>query len=283
MSHNPLSVNVGRGGLFRGRSWHLHVLTWLAMFVIGFPLLYAALVSTQTNAEVFAFQLTPGDSFGRYFEQLFTERNIRRAMINSLQQAVLVTVSKTVLSMMAGLAFVYFKFRGKWLVFFFVLITLMMPTEVMILALFRFTGDLGINNSMAALVLPFAASATAAFMFRQHFVSLPSELPEAAQIDGAGPLQFLWRILLPLSWNTIGALAVIHFVYTWNMYLWPVLVIQDRSEEVIQQSLASLQATDVALTYGPLMLGALLASIPPVLVFLALQKPFMSGMAITTK
>lgn len=275
-----LTLNVEGGGWFRGRSWPVHVGLWLAMLVILFPMAYAALVATQTNAEVFRFQLTPGSGLADHFDQVWNERNLGRFMWNSTVQAVLVTAAKTVLSLLAGLAFVYFKFRGKWIVFFFVLITLMMPTEVMILALFRFVSDLGWKDSMAGLVVPFAASATGAFLFRQHFANLPRDLAEASQIDGASPLQFLFRILIPLSWNAIGALAVIQFVFVWNMYLWPVLIISDQEEQVIQVGLQGLQGIDTGLTFGPLMLAALLASIPPTLVFIALQKPFMSGFAL---
>lgn len=273
-----LTIHVGRQ-----RTWHLHVISWVAITLIGFPLLYAVLVSTQTNAEISAFKLTPGSSFLDHFQRVWVRERFGVAMWNSTVMAVLITVLKAVLSMVAGLAFVYFRFRGKSLLFFVVLITLMMPTEVMILALFQTTAGLGMNNSMWALVVPFAASATSVFMFRQHFVSLPSELSEAAQLDGCGPLQFGWRILLPVSWNVIGALTVVNFTYAWNMYLWPTLVINDREERVIQQALTSLTGGDQVTQYGPLMLGALLASIPPLLVFLALQKPFMSGFAMSDK
>ncbi len=276
-----LSLNVGKPGLLRGRRWPTHVLIWGSMLIILFPLAYAALVSTQTNAEVFRFQLTPGSGLGKHFDQVWNDRNLGRLMWNSFVQAFLITGAKTVLSLLAGLAFVYFSFRGKWLVFFFVLITLMMPTEVMILALFRIVADLGWRNSMAGLVVPFAASATGAFLFRQHFANLPRDLSEASQIDGATPLQFLFKILIPLSWNVIGALAVIQFVFVWNMYLWPVLIISDRDQQVVQVGLQGLATLDTGLTFGPLMLAALLVSIPPAIVFIALQKPFMSGFALT--
>jgi sn-glycerol 3-phosphate transport system permease protein len=276
-----LSLNVGKPGLLRGRRWPTHVMIWGSMLIILFPLAYAALVSTQTNAEVFSFQLTPGSGLGKHFDQVWNDRDLGRLMWNSLVQATLITVAKTVLSLLAGLAFVYFSFRGKWLVFFFVLITLMMPTEVMILALFRIVSDLGWRNSMAGLVVPFAASATGAFLFRQHFANLPRDLSEASQIDGATPLQFLFKILIPLSWNVIGALAVIQFVFVWNMYLWPVLIISDRDQQVVQVGLQGLANLETGLTFGPLMLAALLVSIPPAVVFIALQKPFMAGFALT--
>jgi sn-glycerol 3-phosphate transport system permease protein len=276
-----LSLNVGKPGLLRGRRWPTHVMIWGSMLIILFPLAYAALVSTQTNAEVFRFQLTPGSGLGKHFDQVWNDRDLGRLMWNSLVQATLITVAKTVLSLLAGLAFVYFSFRGKWLVFFFVLITLMMPTEVMILALFRIVSVLGWRNSMAGLVVPFAASATGAFLFRQHFANLPRDLSEASQIDGATPLQFLFKILIPLSWNVIGALAVIQFVFVWNMYLWPVLIISDRDQQVVQVGLQGLANLETGLTFGPLMLAALLVSIPPAVVFIALQKPFMAGFALT--
>lgn len=275
-----LSINVASTGFIRGRSWPIHLGLWFAMLIILFPIAYAALVATQTNAEVFRFQLTPGSGFWDHFDQVWNERNLGRFMWNSMVQAILVTTAKTVLSLLAGLAFVYFSFRGKWIVFYFVLITLMMPTEVMILALFRLVSDIGWKDSMAGLVVPFAASATGAFLFRQHFANMPKELSEAAQIDGATPLQFLFKILIPMSWNVIGALAVIQFVFVWNMYLWPVLIVSDQDKQVVQVALQGLRSTDTGLTFGPLMMGALIASIPPAIVFIALQKPFMSGFAL---
>ena len=278
-----LSINVSKPGFIRGRSWPIHAALWFAMAVILFPLAYAALVATQTNAEVFRFQLTPGSGLADHFDVVWNDRNLGRFMWNSTVQAVLITVAKTVLSLLAGLAFVYFSFRGKWIVFYFVLITLMMPTEVMILALFRFVSDLGWKDTMAGLVIPFAASATGAFLFRQHFANLPKELSEAAQIDGASPIQFLFKILIPMSWNVIGALAVIQFVFVWNMFLWPVLIVSDQDKQVVQVALQGLRNTDTGLTFGPLMLAALIASIPPAIVFIALQKPFMSGFALSAE
>ncbi len=275
-----LSLHVGKPGLIRGRRWPTHVAIWFSMAIILFPLAYAALVATQTNAEVFSFKLTPGSGLSKHFDQVWNDRNLGRLMWNSLVQAALITGAKTILSLLAGLAFVYFKFRGKWLVFFFVLITLMMPTEVMILALFRIVSDLGWKDSMAGLVVPFAASATGAFLFRQHFANLPRDLSEASQIDGASPFQFLFKILIPLSWNVIGALAVIQFVFVWNMYLWPVLIVSDQDKQVVQVGLQGLQTLDTGLTFGPLMLAALIVSVPPAIVFIALQKPFMSGFAL---
>lgn len=264
------------------RRWGIHLLLWLACFIVGFPLIYAVLVSTQNNAEVITKQFYPGTSFAANWEAVMITRQLGNYMVNSTIQAVVVTVGKTILSLLAGLAFVYFRFPGKWLVFGFVLVTLMMPTEILIIALFRFVSrDLGWGDSFLAITVPFLASATGSFLFRQHFANIPAELSEAAQLDGANPMQFLFRVLMPISWNTIGALAVIQFVYVWNMYIWPLLIIRDTSRQVIQVGLGAFRNIDTSLTYGPLMLAAVVASIPPVIVFVLLQKQFMSGFAIT--
>jgi len=275
-----LTPGVQRVGLVRGRKWPYHIgLTVTALF-IAFPLLYAMLVATQNNTETFAFQMTPGSALRSNFEAVWVKRDFAGAMWNSLQMSVLVTTGKTILSLLAGLAFVYFKFRFKWFIFFFVLVTLMMPTEVMILAMFRMVSGFGWQDTMTALVVPFLASATGAFLFRQHFANLPGDLLEAAQIDGATPVKFLTRVLIPVSWNVIAALFVIQFVYTWNMFLWPSLIVRDESRSVVQVALQTLTEVDGSVTYGPLMLAAIIASIPPAIIFVLMQKRFMSGFAI---
>jgi sn-glycerol 3-phosphate transport system permease protein len=263
------------------KRWWAHLLLIVSCGIIGLPLFYAILVSTQTNAQVFNYQFAPGDSLAYNWNIVMNQNKLGNYMVNSVIVAVAVTVGKTILSLLAGLAFIYFRFPGKWILFFFVLITLMMPTEILVIALFRFVNALGMGNTYGALIVPFIASATGAFLFRQHFANIPAEFSEAAQLDGATPLQFLWKVLVPMSWNTIGALAVIQFVYVWNMYLWPVLIMQGPERQVVQVGLRTLIGGDIAISYGPMMLGAVIATIPPLVVFILLQKQFMSGFALT--
>lgn len=263
------------------KRWYAHLILWIACFLVGFPLFYAVIVSTQSQSEVFNYRFLPGSSLGDNWNIVINNRHLHTYMLNSIFISVVVTAGKTLLSLLAGLAFVYFRFPGKWLVFGFVLITLMMPTEVLILALFRFVNSLGWGNTYLALIIPFLASATGTFLFRQHFMNIPAELAEAAQLDGATPLQFLFRVLVPMSWNTIGALAVIQFVYVWNMYIWPALAIKDQGSQVVQVGLGTLTGGDASQVFGPIMLGAVLASIPPIVVFILLQKQFMSGFALS--
>jgi sn-glycerol 3-phosphate transport system permease protein len=262
------------------KRWYIHLGLIVTCFILGFPLIYAIIVSTQTNANVFDYQFTFGDSFVTNWNIVMGTRSLWLYMWNSLVMAVTIATVKTLFSLLAGLAFVYFRFPGKWVVFGFVLITLMMPTEVIFIALFRFVSSLGLPAYLN-LVLPFLASATGAFLFRQHFSNIPPELSEAAQLDGANPLQFLFRVLIPMSWNTIGALVVIQFLYAWNMYLWPRMIISANETQVVQVGLRSLLAVESGLSYGPLMLAAVAVSVPPVLIFVLLQKQFMSGFALT--
>lgn len=260
--------------------WPVHAFLIFACFLLGIPMLYALLIATQSNAQVFAYQFTPGASLQANLDVVLL-REIPRYMLNSVFVAVAVAFGKTVLSLLAGLAFVYFRFPGKWLVFGFVLVTLMMPIETMAIALFRAVSALEWDNTYTALIVPLLASATGSFLFRQHFANIPPELSEAAQLDGATPLQFLWRVLIPISWNAIGALVVIQFLYAWNLYLWPRMIISSQDNQVVQVGLRSLVAgVETGETYGPIMLGAVIASLPPVIVFVLLQKQFMSGFAL---
>jgi sn-glycerol 3-phosphate transport system permease protein len=263
------------------KRWYAHLVLITACLISGIPLFYALLVSTQTNAEVFQYQFTAGSGLVSNWNVVFHERHLHEYMLNSVVMTLGITVGKTIFSLLSGLAFVYFRFPGKWLVFGFVLITLMMPTEVLIIALFRFINDLKWQNTYWALIIPFTASATGTFLFRQHFASIPAELSEAAQLDGANPLQFLFQVLVPMSWNTIGALAVVQTIYAWNMYLWPNLVISDPNLQTIQTGIGALRLGGGALRFGPLMLGAVFTSLPPVIVFILLQKQFMSGFTLT--
>jgi len=284
-------MKTARATLHR-RTWPTHLMLVLVVLVLCGPVLYALLVSTQSNADLFGDRLLPGDRLDENWSVVMgdapTGRHLWTYMRASLLVSTIIALGKIITALLAGLAFVYFRFPGKWAVFGFVLVTLLMPTEITVLALFRQVSELGWDDTATwlpgwmpplGLTIPFFASATGAFLFRQHFANLPADLAEAAQIDGVRPLQFLWRILIPLSWNAIGALAVIQFIYGWNMYVWPRLL-QPRNQ-LVQVGLATLSQADQGQVYGPLMLGAVVASLPPMVVFLVLQKPFMKGMALS--
>ena len=266
--------------------WKTHLALILVCFFVALPALYATQVATLTRHEAFQYppRLVPGGDFYDNIKSLWELKNFDKLFINTFVVAMAVVIGKTITSMLAGLAFVYFKFPGKWVLFFFVLLTLLMPTEIIIVPLFRLVSDLewGSNNPRLALTIPFMASATGAFLFRQHFSNIPRELLEASQMDGASPLRFLFSILFPMSWNVIGAMGVIQFIYMWHQYLWPLILIDEIDDQLIQVGVNEAFAIGAQTDFGIVMAAGVVASIPPVLVFILLQRQFMSGFALTS-
>jgi len=259
-----------------------HALLILVCFLVMMPVLFAVSKSTQTRAEVFRFppQLGPGSAFLDNYRTAWNSFNLGLYMKNSLIIALIVMFFKTAFSMLAGLALVYYDFPFKNAVFYFILFTLMMPTEIMIIALFNLVSDLGWGNNYAALTVPFLASATGVFLFRQHFSSIPADLMDAARVDGATPLRFLWSVLVPMSWNTVGAMALIQFIYMWNMYIWPLVIIREGTRQVVQVGLRSMTAQQDTTNWGVVMAGAVLAMLPPLVVFVLLHEQFTRGFAL---
>jgi sn-glycerol 3-phosphate transport system permease protein len=266
----------------RGRGTLLtHVILSLAVLIVASPLIFALIKATQSSAQVTGPSLLPGLNVLANVRAAWQGAGLGHYMVNSAIVAVCVTVGKTVLSLLAALAFVYFRFPLKGLLFALVLFTLMLPTELLIVALFDVvSGSLRWANSYAAIIVPFVASATGVLLFRQHFMNIPASLSDAARMDGAGPLTFLGRILIPMSWNTIGALAVIQFVSAWDQYLWPLVIMQTDNKQVIQVGLSKLIDVEGQSNWGAVMAGAILAIVPPVAVFTLLQEQFSKGFAL---
>ncbi|HKK32992.1 MAG TPA: carbohydrate ABC transporter permease [Desulfomicrobiaceae bacterium] len=260
-----------------------HTTLTLSVLIIAAPIIFAVIFSTQTPGQIFSYP--PKFSFGtamwENYSMVWNDYNLGRFMLNSFYIAIAVTVGKTVVAFCAALALIYFAFPLKSWVFVFILLTLMMPTETMIVALFEQVADFGWANSYAALIVPFLASATGTFLFRQHFLQIPTSLLDAARIDGAGPLRFAWHIVLPMSANVIAALAVIEFVYMWNQYLWPLIVIQESSYQVVQVGLRMMTAGQDATNWGIVMAGAIVSLVPALIVFMLLQEQFSRGFALS--
>lgn len=266
------------------KHWYAHLILLIAILIIGFPLFYAMLISTQNTPMVFNHQLTPGPYFWDNLETVMNDRNMGRFMLNSAFIAGTIAIGKTIMSILAGLGLVYFRYPGKWLVFGFILVTLIMPGDVYIIGLLRRVNSFEHwPHPYVGLTLPLLASATSVFLFRQHFMSMPPDLSEAAQLDGANPVQFLMRVLIPMSWNTIGAIVVIMFLFGWNQFLWPLIYLRTDTElQVVQWGMNSLsQAEEVGEVFGPQMMGVIITSLPPLIIFLLLQKQFMSGFSLT--
>lgn len=266
--------------------WGVHLSLMVICFILCIPALYA-LQSATLTAEQGLFPparlFPPGDDFIPNVQQLFEKLNFGQYIGNTVVVSFVVVIGKTILALLAGLAFVYFHFQGKTLLFFVVLLTLLMPTEIILLPLFNMMSQLGWGQSypQLALTMPFLATATGAFLFRQHFSNIPRELAEAAQIDGATPLRFLVSVLIPMSWNVIVAHSLIQFISSWNQYLWAIFIINDPTAQVIQVGVRQAANFDLAPDYGVLMTAGIVASLPPLVLFVLLQRQFMNGFALT--
>lgn len=280
----PTSKTRKRVG-FGNIQYSKHIPLMIVCFLVAFPALYALLISTMTRHQAFQYppRLVPGGDFWNNVTLLFDTQQFDKLFMNTLIVALVVVIGKVVTSMLAGLAFVYFRFPGKWFLFFFVLLTLLMPTEIIIVPLFRLISDLqwARTNPRLALTVPFLASATGAFLFRQHFSNIPRELLDAAQIDGASPIRFLFSVLFPMSWNVIGAMVVIQFIYMWHQYLWPIIIISETENQLIQVGVNNSFAVGAQTDFGIVMAAGVVASVPPLIVFILLQRQFMSGFALT--
>ena len=265
----------------------VHALLLACVVVIAFPLYYAFVISTQTVEEVIARPpiLTPSAHAVTNYREAWRRSHMERLLWNSGVVAVVSAVGKIVISILSAFAIVYFDFRGKSLVFWMILITLMLPVEVRIMSTYEVIGNLGWLNTYWGLTVPLMASATATFLFRQFYQTVPNELAEAAQIDGAGPMRFLWSFLLPLSWTNIAALFVVLFIYGWNQYLWPLMITNTEAMRVVViglQDLVPRTGTHVP-EWNIMMAAAIMALLPPVLVILLMQRWFVKGLIESEK
>jgi sn-glycerol 3-phosphate transport system permease protein len=270
-------------GAVEERSLLPHVGLTLAILVMASPLLLAFVMSTQTVPEVYDItNLAVGsDGLSNYVEVL-TTYGMTQYMINSLVMSIVVTVGKLAVSLLAALALVYYDFRFKNAIFFLILFTLMFPVPVRIVPLYELVAALGWSNTLLALTGPYLASATAVFLLRQHFMSIPVSLVESARLDDVGPVTFLYRVLVPMSKGMLTGLGVITFIYSWNQYLWPLIVISDQNKQVVQVGMKYLQSVGNAgqTDWGLIMAGAVLALLPPLLALVAFRGPLLETLGL---
>jgi len=270
-----------------------HLVLIAGVVLVAFPIYVALMASTYTLEELLQgrIPLLPGGHFiANYSEALLagvsgsSSPPVGLMMVNSLVMALIICVGKIAISIIAAYAIVYFSFPLRMTCFWLIFITLMLPVEVRILPTYKVVADLGLLDSYAGLTIPLIASATATFLFRQFFLTVPDELTEAARIDGAGPIRFFFDILLPLSRTSIAALFVIQFLYGWNQYLWPLIVTTKQEYYTIVMGISRLiHVVDIAPTWNLVMATAILASIPPVVVVIVMQRWFVKGLVETEK
>ncbi len=270
-----------------------HLVLFIGVMIVAFPVwitfvaaTHDALRMTQTP-----LPLWPGDHlWANLKETLFRGvgeaggRPVVIMLMNSFIMAMVIALGKIAISLLSAFAIVYFRFPFRMGFFWMIFVTLMLPVEVRILPTFEVVANLGMLNTYAGLTLPLIASATATFMFRQTFLTVPDEMLEAARIDGAGPMRFFFDILLPISRTNIAALFVILFIFGWNQYLWPLLITTDQSMTTIVMSIKEmLEASEQEPAWNIAMMTTLLAMIPPILVVVGMQKMFVKGLTETEK
>jgi sn-glycerol 3-phosphate transport system permease protein len=271
-----------------------HTVLVLGVLIVAFPLYLAFVASSHTAQEIVQapMPLLPGSHLWETYRKALlgggtgagSTAPVAHMMWVSLVTALVITFGKIAISLMSAFAIVYFRFRFKSFFFWAIFVTLMLPVEVRIGPTYQVVSDLGMLNTYAGLTIPLIASATATFLFRQFFMTVPDELLEAARMDGAGPLRFFWDILLPLSKTSIAALFVIQFIYGWNQYLWPLLATTTEDMYPVVIGIKMMVAGgDAQNEWNVVMATALLALLPPALVVVLMQKWFVKGLVDTEK
>lgn len=270
-----------------------HAVLIFGVLLVAFPIWVTFVAASHDQARItqVPLPLLPGDQFFVNLKAaIFTgvgnarEQSVGLMLMNSMIMAMAIAVGKIVISMLSAFAIVYFRFPFRMTFFWMIFITLMLPVEVRILPTFEVVANLDMLNSYVGLTVPLIASATATFMFRQVFLTVPDELLEAARIDGAGPMRFFRDILLPMSRNNIAALFVILFIYGWNQYLWPLMITTDKSMYTIVMGIKQmLEAAEESPEWHLIMMTTLLAMVPPVIVVVTMQRLFVKGLTETEK
>ena len=270
-----------------------HLILIAGVAIIALPLYIGFVGSTLSFDQVTSvpMQMTPGTHLVENYSRVLTSGStmasgapVGRMMWNSLVMALCIAIGKIAISILSAFAIVYFRFPLRRTFFWMIFVTLMLPVEVRILPTYKVVAELGMVDTYAGLTLPLIASATATFLFRQFFLTVPDELAEAARIDGAGPMRFFVDILVPLSRTSMAALFVIMFIYGWNQYLWPLLVTTREDMYTVVIGIKRMVAGGDTLIEWQLVLAtAMLALLPPAMVVLVMQRWFVKGLVDTEK
>jgi sn-glycerol 3-phosphate transport system permease protein len=271
-----------------------HLLLIIGVALVALPVYVTFVASSLAPDEVLQspMPMLPGTHLIENYAKVLSEgasanvttAPVGRMMFNSLVSALVISIGKIAISLLSAFAIVYFRFRFRTLAFWMIFVTLMLPVEVRILPTYKVVSDLHMLDTYAGLTVPLIASATATFLFRQFFLTIPDELAEAARIDGAGPMRFFWDVVVPLSRTNIAALFLILFIFGWNQYLWPLLITTDESMYTSVIGIKRMIAGgDAATEWNLVMATAMLAMLPPAALVLLTQKWFVKGLVDTEK
>lgn len=253
-------------------------IVWLLACAWMFPALWFLLSSFKPGSELFSYPLTLFPKHWTFsgYVTAWERFSFARYVLNTSVVAVVTTFLTVIVSAATGYAFA--RYTNWWLRWFFVgiLITTMLPTEVIMPSTFRVILDLGLYNSLAGIILPSVMTATGVFMFRQYFSTVPSELAEAARIDGAGEFKIFWQIMLPLARPIAATLAIFSFHWRWNDYIWPLIVLNDPKNYTLQVALRSIVGVD-NINWSVLLSASIISLIPMVALFIAFSPQIMNA------
>ncbi|MCG7447404.1 carbohydrate ABC transporter permease [Corynebacterium aurimucosum] len=250
------------------------------LLLIGLPLFWILMTSFKAKGDIYT---DPVNWLPPVWEtENYSDATTRVPFWTYLRNSVLITavlsIIKIVLGVISAYALAILRFPGRHLVFLLVISSLMVPSEITVISNYALVNSLGWRNTFVGIIVPLAGVAFGTFLMRNHFLSLPYELVEAARMDGAGPIRLLTKVLLPVSWPTLTAFSVITMVNEWNTYLWPFLMADTEDVAPLQVGLTMLQNNDGVTNWGPVMAATILTIIPMVIIFLALQKHMIQGL-----
>jgi lactose/L-arabinose transport system permease protein len=248
----------------------------VAVICSVFPLYFMAVSATNTSNEVVGSKLLPGGHLLENFRNLVDSQPLGTAFYHSSINAVVTTVLALVLCSIAGYAFEIYHSRAKDAVMAVLLLAIMIPFAATMIPLFRLFAQVGLVNSTTAVVLPLIATPFLILLFRQASRSFPHEIIEAARLDGLGEVSIFARIYLPTMKPTLAAAGVITFLFSWNNFLWPKVILVDNAYQTLPMLLSNMRAGYVT-DYGSLMLAVLIVSVPTMAIFLLLQRHFAEG------
>lgn len=261
----------------------IHAILIILVIVLAFPVFFALVTSTLSFQEAYKYppKLIPGNQFINNLKDAWERVDIGRLFFNSTLISVVVAIVKTILALLAAFAYTHFRFRGQGLLFSLCMITQMLPLPVRIIPTYQLMASFNWINSYYALMVPFFASTTGLLLFRQFYMTVPADLPDAARVDGASPMRYFLQILVPISRTNIAALFVIEFIFMWSQYLWPLIVTTTGEMRVIQIGIKMLLASEqIAPEWNVIMAGTVIAMLPPLIVLLVLRKSFVRGIAM---
>ncbi|MCT4564964.1 MAG: carbohydrate ABC transporter permease [Maledivibacter sp.] len=256
-----------------------YTLLFVVVFASLFPFYMMFVSSTLSNKEILTERprLIFGSNLANNYKNFNERFNVAKVLFNSIFITITYTILSLLLHSMAGYALAKFEFKGKNLIFSIILITLMIPLQVLLIPLFKMMNSIGWQNSYQAVIIPALANAFGIFLMRQNMISFPDSLIEAARIDGSGEFAIFFKIVLPTMRPAIGALGIYNFMAQWGNFMWPLIILSTKDKYTLPVALSALEGLQRR-DFGVIMFGSTIATIPIMIIFLIFQRQFISGM-----